>query len=66
MFIKEKTDPLTIPRGSKTTWVVKYHGGRKPFESEKEARRFAAEKRAEEKGWSELIKQIEIVVVKRK
>lgn len=66
MFIKDKTSALGLPKDAKVTWVVKYHGGRKPFKTEREARLFLAECRAEEKGWGELIQQIEIVKVKRK
>lgn len=68
MFIKDKTtDALAIPKDAKVTWVVKYQGGRKPFQTEREARRFIAENRAStENAWAELIQQIEIVKVKRK
>lgn len=67
MFVNKPKKPKApaIPKDAKVTWVVRYHGGRKPFDDEKEARRFAAEKRAEDKGWSELILQTETVVVPR-
>ena len=67
MFVNKPKAPKAppVPAGSKVTWVVKYQGGRKPFEDEREARRFAAEQRGTEKGWSEVILQIETVVVPR-
>ena len=67
MFIKDKKiADVLIPKDAKVTWVVKYQRGRKPFPTEREARRFLAEQRATEKGWGELVQQIEIVKVKRK
>lgn len=67
MFVNKPKGPKAppIPAGSKVTWVVKYPGGRKPFEDERTARIFAAEQRATEKGWSEVIRQVETVVVPR-
>jgi hypothetical protein len=64
MFPNQPKTPK-LPEGSKVTWVVKYQGGRKPFDNDRDARLFVAEQRALEKGWGELIQQTETVVLPR-
>lgn len=66
MFPQKKKTPITgIPKDAKQSYVVKYHGGRKPFDFRQDADDFAAECRKSDKGWAEVIHQIEIVVVPR-
>lgn len=64
MFIKNDKD-IQVPKNAKVSWVVKYKGGRKPFPTEREARRFMGKQKAEG-SWVELTEQIEIVRVARK
>jgi hypothetical protein len=63
MFDKPKKMP--VPKGAKESWVVRYPGGRKPFDREKTAMDFARSARAEEKGWAEVSHLVERVVSPR-
>lgn len=71
MFPKQKPQqPLppgavVVPQDAKQSYVVKYHGGRKPFDIRADADDFANECREAPKGWAEVIRQIEIVVSPR-
>ena len=67
MFIKDKKKPLraTIPADAKVSFVVRYNGGRKPFDTKDDAMSFAETQRSLEKGWAEVTKTIEIVVSPR-
>ncbi len=64
MFTLPK-DTLKLPKGARETFVVRYQGGRKPFPSRKDADAFSKACREAEKGWAEVIRQIEIVVSPR-
>lgn len=49
MFFRE---PMKVPPGAKVTFQVRYHGGRKPFDTRPGADEFAAEQRAKDNGWA--------------
>lgn len=56
---------LTIPATVRQFYVVRYHGGRKPFDIRADADDFAAQCRSTEKGWAEVIRTYEEVVSPR-
>lgn len=61
----QKTPKLPLPRGAKESFVVRYRGGRKPFDTEAEAMTFANAERSNEQGWAEVTHVVESVVSPR-
>lgn len=51
----------SIPDNAKVSFVVKYRGGRKPFDTKLEAMLFAKDERDKENGWAEVSKVIETI-----
>lgn len=56
---------LSVPDDVRQFYVVKYHGGRKPFDIRADADDFAASCRSTEKGWAEVIRTYEEIVSPR-
>lgn len=56
---------IMIPETVRQFYVVRYHGGRKPFDIRADADDFAATCRKQDKGWAEVIRTYEEVVSPR-
>ena len=65
MSMFQKPKAAVLPAGAKQSWVVRYRGGRKPFDDEGEAMRFARAERANEGGWAEVSHVVERIVSPR-